>query len=274
MKPLDGGADRPKPTRALVVAALAVPLLLASACGPAGAGDGGRLTVFAAASLTEALSQTGRAFEADRPGVDVSFNFAGSQLLATQVLETTAADVYASADPEQMARLRRARRVGQPVLFATNRMVVVVPAANPARIDEPADLAREGTSVVLGAPEVPAGRYARRSLRHLGLAGRVEANVVSHEEDVKQVLGKVVTATADAGIVYRSDVTDHVADEVGVVALDTPVTPRYLIAATATSDAPELAEAFVDYVRRHGDPFLRQAGFGVPSSARPTFPAT
>lgn len=254
--------------RGVVAAGLLTPLLLASACGATGTGSpaDGRLTVFAAASLAEAFREMGEAFEADRPGSEVNFNFAGSQLLATQIRETTAADVYASADPVQMRRVRQAGRVGEPLTFATNRMVIVVPAGNPADIEEPSDLARQGTTVVLGGPAVPAGRYARKALEHLSLLRGVEPNVVSNEDDVRQVLGKVVTATADAGIVYRSDVTTEVAAQVAVVELDVRVEPRYLVAPTTTSDQPELARAFVGYLRRHGRPFLRQAGFGVPSS--------
>lgn len=270
MRPTGPSARTAPHASALVaLAGLALPLLLATACGSADTGTpaGERLTVFAAASLTEAFEDMAHEFEADRPGVEVSFNFAGSQILATQILETTAADVYASADPAQMDRLRQAGRVEEPVVFATNEVVVVVPADNPAGIDEPSDLAREGTKVVLGGPAVPAGTYARQSLRHLGLLERVEANIVSNEEDVKQVLGKVVTGTADAGVVYRSDVTEEVASEVEVVELATPVRARYLVATTTNSGRPELARAFVDYVRRHGGPFLRRAGFGVASSA-------
>lgn len=259
-----------------MAAGIVTPLVVASACGSGARGTSvePELTVFAAASLTQAFQEIGHAFQGQRPGLEVSFNFAGSHLLATQVSETATADVYASADPAQMARLRRAGRVRQPLEFATNGMVVVVPARNPADIDEPADLAREGTTVVLGAPAVPAGKYARESLAHLGLLSRVEPNVVSNEEDVKQALGKVATATADAAIVYRSDVTAEVASQVAVVELDTPVEPRYLVAPTTTSDQPELARAFVEYVRRNGGPFLRQAGFGVPSSPRSGAPAS
>lgn len=261
--------------RAVAAAGLLTPLLVASACGSTGTGSPAddRLTVFAAASLTEAFRGMGEAFEAARPGSEVTFNFAGSQLLATQIRETAAADVYASADPPQMRRVRRAGRVGEPLVFATNRMVITVPARNPADIDEPSDLARQGTTVVLAGPAVPAGRYARKALAHLGLLRRVEPNVVSNEEDVRQALGKVVSATADAAIVYRSDVTTEVASQVAVVELDVPVQARYLVAATTTSDQPELARAFVDYVRRHGRPFLRQAGFGVPSAPRSSLPS-
>lgn len=253
-----------------MVAGLLTPLLVASACGSTGTDSpaDGRLTVFAAASLAEAFRGMGEAFEADRPGSEVTFNFAGSQLLATQIRETAAADVYASADPAQMRRVRQAGRVDEPLAFATNRMVIVVPARNPADIDEPSDLARQGTTVVLAGRAVPAGRYARKALAHLGLLRQVEPNVVSNEEDVRQALGKVVSATADAAIVYRSDVTTEVACRVAVVELDVPVEARYLVAATTTSDQPELARAFVDYVRRHGRPFLRQAGFGAPSAPR------
>lgn len=261
--------------RAMMAAGLLAPLLVASACSTTGTGSPaeGRLTVFAAASLAEAFREMGEAFEADQPGSEVTFNFAGSQLLATQVRETATADVYASADPAQMRRVRRAGRVAEPLVFATNRMVIVVPARNPADIDEPSDLARQGTTVVLGGPGVPAGRYARKALEHLALLRRVEANVVSNEEDVRQALGKVVSATADAGIVYRSDVTTEIASRVAVVELDVPVKARYLVAATTTSDQPELARAFVNYVRRHGRPFLRQAGFGVPSAPQSGLPS-
>lgn len=249
--------------------AFAFCVLFAAGCGGADSAGtdpgGGVLTVFAAASLTEAFTRIGTAFEAANPGVEVTFNFAGSQLLAAQIELEAPADVFASANREQMARLREAGLVNETVDFATNRLVLIVPAGNPAGIRRPADLGRPGVKLVLGAPMVPVGDYARRSLEELGLLDAARANIVSNEADVKQVVGKVVLGEADAGIVYRSDITPEVAGELEVVELNTSdIVARYPIAVTTASADPALARSFVDFVLGAGASMLRDAGFGPP----------
>ena len=154
--------------------------------------DRGTLTVFAAASLTEAFDDIADAFETDRPHVDVRFNFGPSDGLATQIIEGAPADVFASASPSWMDAVERdgpplARRVD----FARNSLVIITPRDDPAGIASVTDLSAAGVSIVLAAEGVPAGDYAREMLANAGIAHQALANVVSNEEDVKGVVQKV-----------------------------------------------------------------------------------
>src|SRR6266487_5348147 len=188
------------------VAPLLALVALGSAAGscPAFAGaaapGSATLTVFAAASLSDPFAELGQRFERARPGVTMRFNFAGSQQLATQIEQGAAADVFASADARWSGSANeRSLLAGGPIVFARNRLVVIVPGANPAHLRRLQDLARPGVKVVLGAEPVPVGRYARRTLENLSRAPgfaadysrRVLANVVSEEENVKSVVAKV-----------------------------------------------------------------------------------
>jgi molybdate transport system substrate-binding protein len=236
--------------RALVL--LTVGLALA-ACGGR---DSEELTVFAAASLTEVF---------ERLGGDARFNFAGSDELATQIREGAEADVYAAASPRYPDELHDAGLVEQPRIFATNELALIVPAANPARIESLADVGRSGTRVVIGAPGVPVGDYARTLLAH---AGRTDVlrRVVSEEEDVKGVVGKVALGEADAGFVYDTDARAAGGD---VRTVDLPESiqepVRYPVAIVAGSDQPEDARAFVELLlSERGRRLLREAGFGTP----------
>jgi molybdate transport system substrate-binding protein len=172
---------------------------LGAATSPARAQES-TLVVFAAASLAEAFTDLGRQFEATYSGVRVRFNFAGSQQLAVQIEHGAAADVFAGADQRWMDHVvTRGLVADSPVAFAGNRLVIVVPAANPGRIESPDDLARPGLKVVLAADAVPAGRYAREALSRRGgdYRRRVLGNVVSEEETVTSVLAKVQLGEAD-----------------------------------------------------------------------------
>src|SRR5205085_11262248 len=153
------------------------------------------------------------------PGTAVRLVFAGSQQLAAQIDQGAAADVFASADERWMTSVKDHGHVaGEPVRFVRNRLVVIVPKMNPARIHRIQDLTRRGVKLVIGADTVPVGRYSRTMLRNLErdpafgpeFASRTLRNVVSEEENVKSVVGKVQLGEADAGIVYRSDVTPAV----------------------------------------------------------------
>lgn len=217
------------------------------------------LTVFAAASLTDAFEEIATAFEAAHPGVDVLFNFAGSSDLAAQLAEGAPADVFASANNRQMTAARDAGRVTtRPVTFVKNRLVLIVPVENPANIAGLRDLANEGVLLVLAAPDVPVRDYTNTMLDRMaadpgyGESYReaVMANVVSEEQNVRQVAAKVALGEADAGIVYLSDVTPDISDQ--VMALPIPdslnTIATYPIAITNDTANPELAQAFVDYV--------------------------
>jgi molybdate transport system substrate-binding protein len=231
------------------------------------------LTVFAAASLTDAFNEIGRAFEAANPGVTVAFNFAGSNQLATQIAEGAPADVFASANQAQMDAAVESGRIdpGAATIFAANRLVVVLPADNPAGIAALPDLAKPDTLIVLAAEEVPVGRYSLEFLDKAsadpafdaGFKEAVLGNVVSYEENVRSVLNKVALGEADAGIVYTSDL----AGVEGVASLEIPdalnVLAAYPIAPLNDSALGETAAAFVSYVLGgEGQAALTAYGFG------------
>jgi len=217
------------------------------------------LSVFAAASLSGAFTEIGKDFERAHPGAQVRFNFAGTPQLVAQVEQGATPDVFASADDRWMKHLEDAGRLAAPpATFARNRLVVIVPRTNPARIARLQDLARPGVKVVLGAETVPVGRYGREVLAKLAAtpgfgadyARRVLANVVSQEENVKAVVGKVQLGEADAGLCYRSDVSAAVARYVRVFEVPEAVNviASYPIAVLGASAQPDMARAFVAHV--------------------------
>jgi molybdate transport system substrate-binding protein len=232
-----------------------LPFLLAlSLALPAVASGQSEVVVFVAASLREAFGRIAERFEKDHPGVRVVLNLAGSQELAAQIEHGAGADVFASADRVQMERLERSGLVSRPLVFAANEPVLVVAPGGSAKISALGDLPR-AERIVLGAPEVPIGRYSRQILdRAANLYGadfrkRVEERVVSNELNVRQVLAKVALGEADAGIVYRTDVVAS-RDRVEVVRIPDAinVTAEYPIAALAKAPHPELARAWIDAV--------------------------
>jgi molybdate transport system substrate-binding protein len=233
-----------------------------------------RLTVFAAASLTESFSAMGEAFEEANPGTTVLLNFAGSQQLANQLAQGAAADVFASANERQMTAAVEAGRVAadSPQTFTHNRLVVVLPADNPGQIETLLDLANPGVKLILAAEDVPVGAYSRAYLAQavitagMGRAYRdaVLANVVSYEQTVKAVLTKVALGEADAGIVYRSDIAPELIAEVQTIeipdALNTIAT--YPIALVGDSEQPALAQQFIDFVLSpDGQAIMQEFGF-------------
>ncbi len=237
-----------------VGAAIALAAVL-GACGGGGAGSG-PLTVFAASSLTEV-------FQAVDPSAE--YNFAGSDDLATQIKEGANPDVYAAASPKYPDELFAARLIEQPQIFATNKLVLIVPKANPAGIHSVADLAQDGVKLVVGAEGVPIGDYTRKVLENVG-ASDVLANVVSEEDDVKGVVSKVSLGEADAGFVYATDVKP-VADKLTTIELpeEAQAKVEYPIAVVKGADDEEAARAFVELVLGpEGRQALDQAGFGLP----------
>ena len=217
------------------------------------------LTVYAAASLTDAFKELGKTLEASHPGLTVQFNFAGSQQLALQIEQGAPADVFASADQRWMDYAKEKGLVdGESTIFARNRLVAIVPRTNPARIKSLQDLARRGIKLVVAAEAVPAGKYSRETLQNLasapgfpqGYDRRVLANVVSQEENVKAVVAKVQLGEADAGLVYRSDVTAAVAHFVRVFEIPDPynVIATNPIAVLKAARNPEAARQFVELV--------------------------
>jgi len=239
--------------------------------------SGGSLTVFAAASLTESFSKMKTDLEQQHPGLTITFNFAGSQTLVTQLSEGAKADVVALASSGQMKTANEAGVIDGPsAIFAKNRLTLVVPKDNPAHISSPADLANDGVKLVLAAEEVPVGQYGRQSLCNMGqdiatygdgFVDKVTANVVSEEDNVKAVLTKVQLGEADAGIVYVTDVTPDVANEVTEIPIPNSVNviASYPVAAVKGGRA-DLANAFISYLLgSEGQATLQSSGFAPPS---------
>lgn len=237
------------------------------------------LTVFAAASLQSAFTVLGDSLEHARPGLKVTFNFSGSQTLALQIQQGAPADVFASADDRWMTAVKDSGHVrGEPRVFAHNELVVIVPASNPGHVTELADLGKPKLKLVLAAEAVPAGHYARTVLDNLArlpgygadFATRVNANVVSNEENVKAVVTKVRLGEADAGIVYGSDVTGAVASDLQTLGVppSANVVADYPIAVLAHAPDRADAAAFVALVLSPlGQRVLGMRGF------TPAFPA-
>ncbi len=231
-----------------------------------------QLTVFAAASLTEAFEEIAAAFSLTTE-VEVVFNFAGSQQLAQQLLSGAPGDVFASANPKQMQVAVEGGVIAAAVQpFAGNRLVIVTPADNPAVLRQIADLARPGVKLALADAAAPAGQYALAMLAKASAApdfaptfgDDVLANVVSYEENVRAVLAKVLLGEVDAGVVYSSDVTAASRQQVQII--DIPdalnITAVYVLAPVADSAQPELAQAFVNYVSSSaGQEILAKYGF-------------
>lgn len=233
---------------------------------------GGDLTVFAAASLTDAFEQIETDLEAAHPGLSIAYNFGGSQALVTQLAEGAEADVFASANTAQMqAASDNGSISGEPVTFVHNRLAIVTPATNPAGIASAADLGQPDLLLVMAQAEVPVGRYAREAVCAMGadpetfgedFVERVAGNVVSEEEDVRDVLAKVALGEADAGIVYVSD-ADAAGNEVRLIEIPDPVNivASYPIAAV-TGEDEALADAFIGYVLSpEGQATLTEYGF-------------
>ena len=228
------------------------------------------LTVFAAASLTDVFTEIGAAFDAANPGVTITFNFAGSQALRTQIEEGAPADVFASANGKEMDALVTGTFVTADVaqVFLSNKLVVILPADNPAALEKLEDLANPGIKLVLAAEEVPVGKYARQALDLMdasfgtGFKDKVLANVVSNEDNVKQVVAKVQLGEADAGIVYISD--SIAAPELKSIEIPTNLNAgaKYPIAPLVKSENADLAAKFIEYVLSfEGQAVLAKWGF-------------
>lgn len=239
----------------ITLSSLILSSLLFSAC--AGRSDTSHtLTVYAAASLTEAFTEIGRAFEMEYPDVTVVFNFGGSQNLRTQIEQGAPADVFASANTKEMDTLVAQNFVesAAPQIFLTNQLVVILPKDNPAGITSLKDLSEANLKLVLAAEEVPAGRYACQVLENLNsmfgadYKDTVLANVVSNEDNIRQAVTKVQLGEADAGIVYLSDAVAAPELQRITIPAEVNVIAEYPIAPLLESANPELAEVFIAYV--------------------------
>ena len=229
-------------------------MFLATSCGASD--SGAPLDVYAAASLAEVFPQV---------DPNARFSFAGSDELAMQIREGAPADVYAAASSKYPQELYDEGLVEEPVTFASNRLVLIVPRTNPAGIRRVQDVLEPGTRLVVAAEGVPVGDYTRTVLETLGLSAALE-NVVSNEDDVKGVAGKVALGEADAGFVYATDVAP-VRDRVRAFELPAGAQPpiEYQVAVVTASDDKRTARAFVAKLRaKAGHEALEQAGFALP----------
>jgi molybdate transport system substrate-binding protein len=218
------------------------------------------LTVFAASSLTDAFKELGTIFELHRHGsVSVTFSFGASSQLRTQLEQGAPADVFASAGQDQLDRARRAGVIAGPdIPFVANRLVVIVPRSNPAAIQTVADLGRPGVKIVTAAPEVPIGAYTQRMFETMSqietfgpdFMDRANANIVSREPNVRQIVAKIQLGEGDAAVVYRSDVTPQFAPDLLVIPIpdDLNTIATYPIALVADATQAELGAAFIELV--------------------------
>ncbi len=242
-------------------------------------GGEGTLIVFAASSLTSAFDDLAASFEAKHPGVHVLANYAASSTLATQLAEEAQADVFAPANQIQMDAVRAAGRVsGEARVFAANQLVIVTPADDAKTVRSLADLARPGLRLVLALPGVPARDYADAMLENaskspeygVDFPARVLANLVSEEQNVRQVTAKIALGEADAAIVYASDLAGQTPGTLRAVDIPSKlnVTARYPIAVLADSQQSALAGQFVEFVLSpEGQTILARWGFLAPPEA-------
>ncbi|MEV7541581.1 molybdate ABC transporter substrate-binding protein [Streptomyces sp. NPDC089915] len=267
----------PGPSRLHHAAAAAAGVLLLpalAACGSSDAATGSaspsppesasvpaaRLTVLAAASLTDVFQQAGAAYEKGHPGTKVTFSFAGSQELAAQVKQGAPADALVTADTKTMDGLKG--ETNDPTVIAKNRLVIATAPGNPHKIDSLKDLADSKIKVVLAAPEVPAGRYSKEVLDKQGL----KVTPVSQEPNVRAALSKVELGEADAALVYK---TDAAASKGKVDAVEIPddqnAIASYPAATLKATKNTAAADAFVKWLSTpEAQRILRQAGFQQP----------
>lgn len=254
----------------LTFAALLTACLL-TACGAMPRTGGGvstsstsaSITVFAAASLKATFTDLAHQFEAAHGGTKVNLSFGGSSDLVAQLQNGAPADVFASADEANMTKATNAELVsGSPQIFATNVLEIAVPKGNPAGIHSLQDLAKPGVRLVLCARQVPCGSASHKAADSAGVA----LKPVSEEQSVTDVLGKVVSGDADAGLVYVTDVKGAGGKVDGVAFPESKAAVnRYPIATLKQSKASSVAQDFVEFVRgAEGQKVLGNAGFGAP----------
>jgi len=269
--------------RRLVPVLLAGLLLAAcapSAATPAAAPVGGEIVVFAASSLTDAFNDMAPAFQQAYPSARLTFNFGASSQLATQLGQGARSDVFASADQTQMDNARKADAIArQDMVFARNRLIVITPRDNPRKIVSVKDLGNDGVKFVTAQSSVPIGTYTAQMLDKAtadpsygaDFKSKVDGNTVSREDNVRQVVSKVQLGEADAAVVYSTDATPQLRDQLQIIqvpdALQTVAT--YPIAVARGANAAG-GEAFVNYVLgSQGQATLARWGF-LPGNPPPT----
>ena len=262
--------------RAAVALTLPAMLVLGSCSNSTGASSGATtLTVLGASSLSKVFPQIGALFTKQHPGVAFRWSFGGTDTLAAQIEQGAPADVFAGASTKYGDQLSGEGLIASPQAFATNRLVLIVPPENPAKITSPKELTKPGLKLVVGADTVPVGSYTRTVLANLdalygkGYDARVLANVVDNEDAVSGVLQKVQLGEADAGFVY---VTDAAAAGGAVMAIPLPdeaqATATYPIAVVKTSAHRVLAAQFASFVLTPAaQALLSEAKFGAPPAS-------
>jgi molybdate transport system substrate-binding protein len=238
-------------------------VLVTGLCACSSPTESDTIMVFAAASLQKSFTEIGERFKADHPGASIEFNFAGSSDLVTQLTQGATADVFASADTRNMDKADEAGLLAaDPVNFASNSLVIAVAPGNPHNITSFADLGRPGLAVVVCAPPVPCGSATQR----VEDAAGISLDPVSEESSVTDVLNKVTSGQADAGLVYVTDVLGA-GDQATMVrfAEAAEAVNTYPIAVLEGAPHAGLAQAFVDLVTGDaGQQILARAGFGKP----------
>jgi molybdate transport system substrate-binding protein len=222
----------------------------------------GEITVFAAASLTDAFEEVGQAFEAANPGTTVEFNFAGSSALREQILSGAPADVFASANTSNMDQVVDGGAAESSEPFAENELQIATPEGNPGGVTGLEDFANADLLIGLCAEEVPCGEFGREALANAGVTPSIDTN----EPDVRSLLTKVEADELDAGIVYVTDV-QSAGDTVEGIDIPTEdnVIATYPIAALTDAADSEVAEAFMEFVlSEEGQEVLASYGFSAP----------
>ncbi|REF32077.1 molybdate transport system substrate-binding protein [Calidifontibacter indicus] len=225
--------------------------------------ESGTLTVFAAASLKKTFTELGKQFETAHPGVKVTFSFAGSSDLVTQLQQGAPADIFASADTKNMDKATNDKLVAEePTLFASNTLQIAVPPKNPKGINSLTDLTKPGLKVVICAPQVPCGSATKTVEK----AANVTLKPASEESSVTDVLNKVTAGEADAGLIYRTDVAGADGKVEGIdFAQSSEAVNKYPIAALSSSKQADLAKQFIALVTgTAGQKVLADAGFAKP----------
>jgi molybdate transport system substrate-binding protein len=239
-----------------------------SSGGSSATSSGGTLNVFAAASLTNAFDALGKTYEQQNPGWTVRLNYDGSDILAAQIEQGVPTDVYAAASPKYPEQLQGENLLGDTTNFATNTLVLIVPADNPKNITSVNDLTKDNAKLVIGDESVPIGSYTRDVLDGLGI-NIDDLNVVSQEQKVTDISAKVSLGEADAGFVYVTD-AQAAGDKVKSIDLpaDANATATYPIGILTDSKNQEAAQRWIDLVMSSdGQQVLQSFGFGpAPSS--------
>ena len=243
-----------------------------SANAPSSAVD---LTVYAAASLADVLDQLEPAYEAAQPGTKLTISTDSSAALETQIEQGAPADVFLSADTTNPRKLVDAgMAAGEPVVFAGNKLTVVVPADDAGKVTSPKDLAKPGLRIIAAGDSVPITGYARQLVDHLGelagypadFASAYAANVASKEDNVKAVIGKIELGEGDAGIVYLTDAATSTRVRTIAVPDEANVAASYAGVVVGASHHQEPARTFVGWlIGPDGQAILRRAGFLAPS---------